>query len=212
MLPTKFATVQGHGDIQRWLSPATALDDLQNHSSDYMPGSCDWFLGTEEFSRLISSPKSRVLRILGRPGEGKTMLASFIINYVLEHTSNKILYFFCKAGDAEKRLPIHVIRTFLSQLLRHFDNAYSSVETSYHNSGRQTADSFNEVCAAFNNVLSTTSTQSQMLIIIDAIDECCQPQQLIKTLRSCQSVASRPLHLLLTTRDNPELRSLFDLG
>jgi hypothetical protein len=173
-----------------------------------MPGSCDWFLNTEEYKLLVHTTYPFALRIVGRPGEGKTILASFIIGNLLQQALGRALYFFCKAGDAEKRLAIHVIRTLLSQLLRLDEDAYSLMERWYHNSGRPTADSVTEISSAFARVLSKPSLLP-LFIVVDAIDECSEPQELITTLSRFQEEAARPIKIIYTSRDHPDLRPMF---
>ena len=68
------------------------------------------------------------MRILGRPGTGKTLLASFLVNHLAKQKEKNVIYFFCKAGETEKRETTHILRTLLSQLL-HIDQAlYRDIE------------------------------------------------------------------------------------
>ena len=66
-------------NVQRWLSPANVQDDLHNHQLEYMPGSCDWILDAPHVQECLDPKHSITMRILGRPGTGKTVLASFLV-------------------------------------------------------------------------------------------------------------------------------------
>lgn len=173
-----------------------------------MEGSCDWFLDTDHYEILTSHMSSHAIRIIGRPGQGKTTLSAWIISRFLQKIPRRVLYFFCKASDPEKRQGIHVMRTLLSQLLRLHEECYPSIEKWYHNSGRPTADSYSEVCDALLDLIPKVSKRP-IQVIIDAIDECSEPQEVITILQKCQSLASSQFHIIFTSRDYPNLQPMF---
>ena len=90
--------------------------------------SCDWFFDTKEYQAIVNSADPYSLRIVGRLREGKTILSSSIIRKFENEIPGRTLFFFCKSGDAEKRLPIHVMRAVLSRLLRLDESTYPLVE------------------------------------------------------------------------------------
>ncbi|KAF2015743.1 hypothetical protein BU24DRAFT_450409 [Aaosphaeria arxii CBS 175.79] len=200
---------QLRGDMQRWLFPASIADDLNRCAAECVEGSCKWFQDSDHYNMLTSVYDSYAIRIVGRPGEGKTTLSAWVMQKFQRMDSMRVLCFFCKAGDAQKRLAVHVIRTLLSQLLQLHDDGYNQLEKWYQNSGRPIAESFTELCAAFLDLLPRIGKQP-LCIIIDAIDECTEPQELIKILQKCKYLAPGPVHMILTSRDYPNLRSLFD--
>lgn len=163
-----------------------------------MPGSCDWILEAPQAQDCLDSERSTTLRILGRPGTGKTVLTSFLINHLAEQNKKNVLYFFCKTGETEKQETTHVLRTLLSQLL-HIDEAlYRDVEPLYTKSGRATADSYVEVYAAL--LLALSKTIKPMFILIDALDESRDPENLLQTLFEAQRVAGGEMTMLFTSR------------
>ena len=119
-----------------------------------MPGFCDWFLGCMEYEALTQPGEPAVLTVLGRPGEGKTFLATFIVETLLQAGNCSVLYFFCKAGDPEKRSAIRALRTLLAQL----DVLLSEVVEGiyYYNSGHAVIESLTDVEAAFRLALQAT--------------------------------------------------------
>jgi hypothetical protein len=201
--------VRLRSDVQRWLCPAAVDNDFHKFNAMFSPGSCNWLLHTEQYQSMASSIIPWSLRIRGRPGEGKTMLTSFIVRDLSEKTQGGVLYFFCKAGDTDKRLPIHVLRTLLWQLLQLDQSMYSLLEQIYHNSGRPTAESYTEVCEALRHVLSKT-TRWPLFIAIDGLDECEEAGQLVEALRSAVMASAGPLNLIFTSRDDFEVRRLLE--
>lgn len=174
-------------------------DDLHRHYLDYMPETCDWFLEAPQAQEFLSS--SAAVRIQGRPGTGKTVLAAFLTTYLVEQ-KECVLYFFCNAGDVEKREATHVHRTLLSQLLHHDETLYDAIAPFYTRSGRATADSYVDVCAALMLAISR-STDSRIFVIIDALDECEDVGNLVQVLFDARSQTSLRLNLLFTSRQMP---------
>lgn len=185
-------------NVQRCLSPSNVRDDLHRHQLEYMPGSCDWILEAPQAQGCLNSKHSSTMRILGRPGTGKTILASFLVNYLAEQNEKNVLYFFCKVGETEKRETTHVLRTLLSQLLHIEEALYRDVEPLYIKSGRATADSYVHVYAALLFALSKTTRT--IFILIDAIDESQDVENLLRVLFEAQRVAGGRLNMLFTSR------------
>lgn len=112
--------------MQRWLCPASIADDLERCIAECVDDSCKWFQDSRHYGLLTSNRDSYTIRIVGRPCEGKTTLSSWIMNKIQCLSHMRVLCFFCKAGDAEKRLAVHVIRTLLSHLSRLHDDGISN--------------------------------------------------------------------------------------
>ncbi|CAF9918842.1 MAG: hypothetical protein ALECFALPRED_000847 [Alectoria fallacina] len=198
LLEEKTRQVQMQNNVQRWLSPSNVQDDLHRHQLEYMPGSCDWILEAPQARDCLTSKHSTTVRILGRPGTGKTVLASFLVNYLAEQNEKNVLYFFCKAGDTEKREPTHILRTLLSQLLLIDKVLYHHVERLYTKSGRATADSYVDVYAAL--LLALSKTTRTIYTLIDAVDESQDPENFLQALFEAQRVAGGRLIMLFTSR------------
>ena len=185
-------------NVQRWLSPSNVKDDLHRHQLEYMPGSCDWILEAPQAQDCLNPKHSTTMRILGRPGTGKIILASFLINHLSEQNQKNVLYFFCKAGETEKRETTHILRTLLSQILHINEALYRDVEPVYTKSGRATADSYVEVKAALLRTLSKITKKK--FILIDALDESHDAENLLQVLFEAQRVAGGRMTMLFTCR------------
>ena len=169
-----------------------------------MLGSCDWFLASAEYETLTRPGESAVLTVLGRPGEGKTFLATFVVETLLQAGNCHVLYFFCRAGDPEKRNALPVLRTLLAQLLR-FDALLSGVvEEIYYNSGHAVAESLTDVETALRLALKATQS-SDIYIVIDGVDECQDGLDLIQTLLNHLTTARNTIHLLFCSRDHADV-------
>ncbi len=190
-------------DINRWLSPSNVTDDLTKHLSDYMEGSCQWLITDPALDNVLSGLTASVLHIVARPGAGKTTAAAFLIRHLTESVSGAILYFFCKASDAEKRLTLHVLRSLLWQCLQCDRGLYLAMVQWYYQSGRSIADSQTDVAAMFNACVKATALP--IFIVIDALDECLDSMDLLLALSTAMAASPRPVKLIVLSRDDVSL-------
>ena len=196
--------VQIRTDVLRWLCPSNVQDDLHQQSSICMANSCEWILKSPEYNVFTRAAGSTVLTILGLPGEGKTLLATFVVETLLRANNTPVLYFFCKAGDQEKRTSLRVLRTLLAQLLRSQTVLAQVIEEIYYNNGHAVAQSLADVQAAFRLALQAAQS-SDIYIIIDGLDECQDNLDLMRILLGFTSSAQKPVRLLFCTRDHAEI-------
>lgn len=170
-----------------------------------MANSCEWFLDSPEYNAFMRfDGGTHVLTVLGRPGEGKTFLATFVVENLLRADNAQVLYFFCKAGDPEKRSALQVLRTLLAQLLRS-DMALSEViEEIYYNNGHAVAQSLADVQAALSLALQATQLPA-VYIVIDGLDECQNNLTLIQILlefTNSTDTGQRAVRLMFCTRND----------
>jgi hypothetical protein len=199
--------VDTHKDINRWLSPSNATDDLNRYLSEYMEGSCSWLIADSAFQKTLAYSEPSMLYIVAQPGGGKTISAAFLISHLTQSASNAVIYFFCKASDAEKRTTLLILRSLLWQCLQYDKNLYSAIVQWYYQSGRSVADSQVDVGAMFNACLRA-STLPGIFIVIDALDECLDTRDLLLALSTAMDVSNRPLKLIVLSRDDAYLPKL----
>lgn len=188
----------------RWLSPSNVQDDLRQQASMCMSGSCEWLLENPTYKAFAQPGESRVLTVLGRPGEGKTFLATFAVETLLRAHTNEVLYFFCKAGDPEKRRTLQVLRTILAQLLRAGLELSRVLEEIYYNNGNAVAQSLVDVITALEHALRATQS-SDIYVIVDGVDECEDSVDLIQSLLELASsigTTQKAVHLMFCGRPN----------
>lgn len=142
------------------------------------------------------------MRIQGRPGSGKTVLSSFMVQSLMKRKQQVVLYFFCQAGDPEKREITCILRTILSQLLLVDQSLYETLDPLYIQSGRAKADSYVEVYNAILGALSETK-ETKLLIVIDALDECQNCEDLVQALFGFQERVHSRMSLIFTSRPMP---------
>ncbi|KAL9630975.1 MAG: hypothetical protein Q9164_006139 [Protoblastenia rupestris] len=189
------AMVKNRDDVETY--------DVEYYADDYKRAkarrhlnTCQWVLSKPQFTQYMAreSDQDSFLWIYARPGAGKTILSSFLIDYLTspEASSSKdVLYFYCKNTDSDKNTSTSIIRSLLYQLYQILHTAarssslISAIEFKKNNSGQQRALEFSSMWQIFSaHVLELT----QPTVILDALDECQDPSSLVQKLKSfCDS-------------------------
>lgn len=115
-----------------WLQYADFEVDSQKLQKAHIPGTSVWFLQGEVYLKWQkispASPAVSFLWVQGKPGSGKSVLASQIVRDVYSLDEAVTLYIFCKAGQEDKNTLESILRNLVFQLL-----IRSSKTTSYMN-------------------------------------------------------------------------------
>ncbi|CAN9258661.1 unnamed protein product [Alternaria alternata] len=168
--------------VYAWIRPTDVENDqeyLRRIRVAY-PGTCSWILNDMAFQEWFKHQENIVtvpnlLWLNGKPGSGKTVLASFIVEEARKLESNPtVLFFYFKKEDSDRNNFLSMARTLLSQILQQspyiLDYLYS------------------KCCSSGNPVLTSRSLVEELLmfalsncesayIILDGLDECCTRQE-----------------------------------
>lgn len=210
-------------EIITWLAPVAY--DVEYFSNDLAsartlrhPKTCRWILHKTEFTQLCDtchrSGKS-LLWIYANPGAGKTILSSFLIDHFesedLDPLRGMVFYFFCKNTDVDKSTPTAVVRSLLYQLYKSVKDQKASqslnsgLGAALDQSGQQSAVNFTVLWQLFStHVIHLTPAT----IVLDALDECQNPDQLIEGLKELSEVGS--LKIIVTSRKEVYLHQELD--
>lgn len=88
------------------------------------PGTLRWFLREEQFRSWKDSNESSILWIRGSAGQGKTVLAKFLLDHLERATSDSgskptVIYFFFYDQDQSLRTVDAALRSLIKQLILH---------------------------------------------------------------------------------------------
>lgn len=146
-----------------------------------MAGSCDPVINSPWFEAFVKQPEPQTYRLVGRPGSGKTILTAFIAEHLSKCPKDIVVFFFCKAQDSTKNRSNYVLRTLLAQLIQSEEGLYESMLELLGQDGREEAVSSVSITRALKIAFEKLS-KSQVFIIIDALDECQDPQDLVAAI------------------------------
>ncbi|KAK3291007.1 uncharacterized protein B0H64DRAFT_411125 [Chaetomium fimeti] len=189
-------------------TPERDLDSLQSLKE---PGSCQWFTERPSFRSWEAGVSPDIFWLIGRPGAGKSVLASHAVEYL--RTSNRYCSFFIfKLTRSETSTLHHCFRSLAFQMAMQDDTVKRAILQLAQ--GGISWDETNEISVwrmLFTNCISKLPSVVQHFWVLDGIDEC--PG--FNTLFGKRLLASLPrgLRLLATSRGLGEIeRGLESIG
>jgi GTPase SAR1 family protein len=180
-------------------------------------GSGAWFLKDEQYLHWKSSSKSS-LWLHGLAGCGKTVLLSSIVEDLqqdigantLAPTSPILLYFFFDFRDKRKQSLEDMARTLAYQLYYHDINIRHPLDKLLHACGdgyrKPSTESLLRVVLEF-----LLTTGRKVYLVLDALDECPERHDLLAWIRMIAKLTDPKIHLLITSRKEPDIDSALGL-
>ena len=199
-------------DIRKWLSAPDPSSNYNKALGDHHEHTGKWFLTRDDYIRWLSKPGS-LLSLYGIPGCGKTVLSSIIIRNTIEYcrwrSDSAVLYFYFDFSIGEKRKHGNMIRSLIQQLYSQYASTSHAVESIYSscaNGDRQ------PTCDALLTCLrGMMGDLDETYIIIDALDECVEIQEVITDLEELTAHKDANLHILTTSRREKDIEGSLDL-
>ena len=199
---------ENHDGRQLMLSKLTSIDFEATHtdiSSRRVEDTGRWLLESHAYKSWYDSKCSRVLWCPGKPGAGKTMLASLVIDdlrqsgfgphsRVNDCAKQGVVGIYCSYRNPDTTS--NLVGSILSQLL-------SSIEQPPHVDPPDILDR-----GRLHQKLSSIFDQYRRLyLVIDALDECADGPALLEHLRELLDLAERntsapDVHIFITGRHN----------
>uniref|UniRef100_A0A093VFA9 Vegetative incompatibility protein HET-E-1 n=1 Tax=Talaromyces marneffei PM1 TaxID=1077442 RepID=A0A093VFA9_TALMA len=174
-----------------------------------------WILSHEKIQKWLSPDVQQsshsMLWINGRPGTGKTYLASIMIEACLKDTSVVTAYFYCSEKIEGRTTAIAVVRGILYQLVRHHPDLAPYCYEKMKNSDSTILSSLKvarEILGVFCERIP------QLYVIIDAVDECQSSEEaknLLDTFKDltkkCDNHSPGKLRVLFLSQPTSEIRN-----
>ncbi|KAI0427770.1 hypothetical protein F5Y09DRAFT_22307 [Xylaria sp. FL1042] len=205
----------------------TSVDDtldIQDHFRDcpstetnydagrrcWIPGTCEWFLEEEGFISWMSSSslEPSVLWYTAPPANGKTVLSTFIIN----HLRNKDLpcqFFLFKYSDNAKRMVASCIKSLAFQLsINQSEFRRLLASSSKESLGLNSSDPLLIWKNIIEGILLKLDLTRQIYWVIDALDECDNPEVFLECLRSFTDTV--PIRILILSRNTESISMNFN--
>lgn len=218
---------QERRDIVRWLAPSGYEadyfeDDMEVARKSRHQGTCEWVLSMSHFKQwldAVAPSDYSFLWIYAIPGAGKTVLTAFLIDSrtTIFSAAPLLIYFFFKNTDADKKTPVAAARSLLYQLYRHLLNSngdmVSVLSEAVNKSGQTSSKSFRNL---WDLLVKLASHVPQLVIILDAVDECDDAGNLLRCL--LQLSRERSVKVMCTSRrEKKQLQELerapsFEMG
>ena len=195
--------------IHEWLS---APDPSMEHNRARSSRQSDtglWFTESTDFARWKS--EKSLLWLHGKPGCGKTVLSSTIIEEVLHRSDDttKVAYFYFSFSKIEKQTSENMIRSLIAQFSNQALGVPEELRVSFLacNSGLRQPG----IDRLMKILEELTSHNHQHYIILDALDECSDGQDLLTRIHEIQGWQHPNLSLLLTSRRHKDIEDIIEL-
>ena len=209
--------------ILEWLDAVYTANEYERALCARLEGTCEWMFQRSVFHLWrtvdLESDVTKILWIHGAPGFGKTILCASIIDFLRHSVEGPVCYFFCDFGHDSKRHPQAILRSWIAQLVKHGNEAYSLTLNHFRERNGRTATDL-ELWSLFRKLsLSILSC----FFVIDGFDECLRNSQGNKK-HSVTDERTRFLHqlaynldhtgsrVLLVSREVSEIRDEFMKG
>jgi hypothetical protein len=198
--------------IHRWLSAPDPWLNYNKALKERQPGTGTWFVENKQYANWKTNPDS-FLWLYGIPGCGKTILSSTIIEDVLYYCSNDpvmvVVYFFFDFNDIEKQKYEKMIRSLITQLsLRcaSMPRVLAALFSSCMNGEQQpTSDTL------LTTLQQMTQEFNEIFVILDALDECKERQELLEDIDKIAGWRKGKLHILVTSRREKDIEESLDI-
>lgn len=139
-------------------------------------------------------------------GCGKTILSSNVVEDLIcysETEPNKVLvYFYFKLDDIDKRTSENMIRAIIKQLFEKTKRRSDALQSLYGRLKSQNSITAAQLISVFRDMASTFHN---VYVVLDALDECQDQNDLFDFLEEIGSWQDIKIHLLLTSRDERDI-------
>ncbi|KAK5747553.1 hypothetical protein LTR17_000196 [Elasticomyces elasticus] len=179
-----------------WLAPADFLANYKQACKLHHPGTGRWFLEGARYQQW-KSLKDVVLWLHGGSGCGKTVLSSAIISDLLTAKST-VVYFFFDVNDSNKQSFDKMLRSLMFQLYKQVPAARTQLDKMCEGNQQPQTPALLTLWTAL------AFTVDDMSVVVDALDECKDWQDLLYQL---PFIKCKQVRLLLTSRTEQEIEA-----
>ncbi|KAF9225617.1 ankyrin [Gyrodon lividus] len=196
-------------EFLRWLDGLDCTGKHEDTLELRQAETCTWLPETERYRSWRRGDIS-FLWLEGKPGSGKSVLASSVIDE-LEHSQRGgevLVFFYCDFRNERSTNPPEIMRSLISQLLRlaNIDeiDCRDAVSELVERKSRGAAPP-NDMKLLTRLVRSAAKLHDQPLIVIDALDECKDVEKLLNAVKGLNNghirlfVTSRPEQMIKET-------------
>ncbi|KAI9437139.1 hypothetical protein H4582DRAFT_1776167, partial [Lactarius indigo] len=211
--PNTITVEQLREGLRRWQSPPDPSTNHNFASDRQHEGTAEWFIKDDKFGEWKAT--GPLLWIHGKPGSGKSVLCSAVINDITtlcNKGSASMAYFYFDFRDVNKQTRRNLLSSFLIQLSSRSDPFREILQRLYktHDNGeRQPSDSTLLQCL---KEMLTLPNQGLVYLIMDALDECPDTsdvpslrEQVLDLIKDLVELRVLSLHICVTSRPEVDI-------
>ncbi|KAJ5947861.1 hypothetical protein N7466_000876 [Penicillium verhagenii] len=201
-----------------WISPIPFGKHHADIKERRTPNTGEWLVQHEDFSTWEDKKSSALFWLQGPPGTGKTYLTSTVIDRIQGRLSDSqkdegLAFFYCNRDEEDRSTPLSILQSIVRQLSTTASNPESvqiRLLEAYKNARNRGSNFRSDECK--KQILASFETYQQTTLVIDAMDECDPDSryELIETLSSFVSDTRQPVKIFISSRPDPDIRSLLE--
>ncbi|KAL8669376.1 MAG: hypothetical protein Q9168_006037 [Polycauliona sp. 1 TL-2023] len=210
------AAIQLDGDLEKrqetldWFSPLNFFKTQQDIFARREEGTGQWLIDSPTFQSWLSG-SDRTLCCPGIPGAGKTILASFVVDFLRTKQRKSsgsvgVAAIYCNFKEREMQTSLTLLAGACAQLIQDsmqpLPDALKYLHNRHEPSG--TRPSSEEIRRVFDDVVRSCNN---IYIVVDAVDEC--SEEVRNTLVPALKALPDNVRILITTRPIHEITHLF---
>jgi hypothetical protein len=206
--PTGVPLQQKLSGLRQWLSAPNPATQPQRVLRNRSQGTCHWILDSRKYAKWKKTPAS-ILWLYGMPGCGKTIISTAVLEDLLQscsHCSTGVsAHFYFDLNDAQTQCPDMMLRSLICQLSQNCARMPASLDTLFAlRDSRQGLPSLQTLLEAFKQMMLEFP---QVFVLIEALDECRQLQELMDVLETVAGWQLDNMHLLMISRKERDIES-----
>ncbi|KAH9047977.1 ankyrin repeat-containing domain protein [Lactarius deliciosus] len=200
--------------LKGWLSPPDPSTNYVIGLRDLHEETATWFLEGHIFQEWHSA--GSLLWIHGKPGSGKSILCSAIIQRILSLCHGErasVAYFYFDFRDENKKHRHNLLPSLLIQFAAHSIFCCDMMSRVYSAHGKGTRQPSDDVLINCLTDMLSATTQHPIYIILDALDECPNTfgvrsprDRVLSLVKGLLDLDLSNLHICVTSRPEVDIR------
>ncbi|KAH8984375.1 hypothetical protein EDB86DRAFT_3084585 [Lactarius hatsudake] len=205
-------------DARNWISPPDPSKNYNIACEAYQTGTAIWFLQGGVFAEW--NAKATLLWIHGKPGSGKSILLSAIIQDIEGLCAAGLAlmaYFYFDFRDTDKQHRRGLLSSLLCQLCAESDSCYKILSRLYSSHAAGTREPSDSALTRCLMDMLRLEGQPTIYIIVDALDECPNtsgmPTPREKVLEFVENLIESQLpnvHICISSRPEFDIRNVLE--
>lgn len=173
-------------------------DDFLRVESFCLPGTCTWITEERTYQEWRESSDPQVYWITAKPGTGKSVLASSVIESLKDHGENCVFYFF-SYGDKWKSSIGHFLRSLAWQISSTHTEVFNLLLKACRKDPQLSKADYRTIWRKlFLDGIFKIQFSRPQFWIIDGLDECRNDSELVPLLIKAASI--RTTRIMITSR------------
>ncbi|KAM0271628.1 hypothetical protein ACHAQH_009035, partial [Verticillium albo-atrum] len=207
-------------EMRRWvLGQQPSNERYEDSRRKRLPSTCEWVLTQRAFMDWVSSDlllgMNKILWIYGRPGCGKTVLCSRIVEHLSAIPDTPVAHFFFSSDHESRDDPYIIMRSWVSQLESH-PASQPEVSRLVHQKWMTTQDQVATRATVTQLLHEALHARPGCYLIVDGLDECTaladSSSSVARFLEDVKNAITPATRVLVVSREEPEIRQALRVG